>query len=82
MASGLPVVALRAGGPADLVQPGDTGYLAEPGDLDIFSNQILRLVQNEALRYQMGLTARVIAESRNWEAINRQISRILAEFAL
>ncbi len=82
MASGLPVVALRAGGPADLVQPGDTGYLAEPGDLDIFADQILKLVQDGALRRQMGVTARTIAESRSWEAINRQISRILAEFAL
>lgn len=82
MASGLPVVALRAGGPAGLVQPGETGYLAEPGDLDIFADQILKLIQDKALRHRLGLTARHIAEGRSWEAINRQISRILAEAAL
>ena len=82
MGSGLPVVALRAGGPADLVQPGETGFLAEPGDVDVFAEKVIKLVQDSLLRRRMAIKARRIAENRSWDAINQQISRILAEYAL
>ena len=82
MASGLPVVARREGGPADLVLPAETGYLADPPDLAAFCEYTLKLIENAALRSQMGETARKLAENRSWPAINQQISSILTEFAL
>lgn len=36
MASGIPVVGVRAGGVPDLIKEGENGYLVETGDMDAF----------------------------------------------
>jgi glycosyltransferase involved in cell wall biosynthesis len=79
MASGLPVIAQRQGGPADLVRPSVTGALVEPGDAEGFARQIVRLVEQPDLRARMGHTARAIAEKRGWDTVNAQIAHIMAE---
>jgi phosphatidylinositol alpha 1,6-mannosyltransferase len=79
MASGLPVVAQRKGGPADLVRPGVTGYLSDPGDTDGFARRIVDLVASADTRARMGYTARAIAEKRGWDAVNAQIAHFMAE---
>ncbi len=80
MASGLPVVARRQGGPADLVLPDETGYLAEPADSLEFASHTLKLIQDAEKRTALGQHARTLAEGRTWEAINHRITEILAEF--
>jgi glycosyltransferase involved in cell wall biosynthesis len=79
MASRLPVVAQRHGGPADLVRPSVTGALVEPGDVEGFARQIIRLVEQPDLRGRLGRTARAIAEKRTWDIVNAQIAHIMAE---
>jgi glycosyltransferase involved in cell wall biosynthesis len=70
MASGLPVVAVRAGGPADTVHPGETGYLVEPTDPpEAMSEALGRLVGDDAERRRMGVAARAYAEGQSWDAI-------------
>ncbi len=81
MASGLPVVARREGGPADIVLSDETGYLAEPNDVSAFADYTLKLIEDAALRHRMSQTARALAENRSWDGINQQIAEILAEFA-
>jgi glycosyltransferase involved in cell wall biosynthesis len=79
MASGLPVVAQRQGGPADLVRPSVTGTLVEPGDAEGFAREVVRLVEQPELRVRMGHTSRAIAEKRGWDTVNAQIAHIIAE---
>jgi glycosyltransferase involved in cell wall biosynthesis len=79
MASGLPVVARREGGPTDIVQPGLTGYLPDPNDLAAFVENTLELIQNEELRQRMSRAARTYAENRTWDAINYEITQIMAD---
>jgi len=79
MASGLPVIARREGGPADIVQPGITGYLPAPHDVTDFVNKTLLLIEDAELRAQMGQAANNFALTRSWDAINQQIAQILAE---
>ena len=79
MASGLPTVALRAGGPADLVVPGQTGTLVAPDDAPAFADAALRLIVDDLLRARMGRVARAVAEHRSWDAINLRIAQALAE---
>ena len=70
MASGLPVVALRCGGPGEIVRPGETGLLIEPGARPPeFAAAVLSLVDDARRREAMSAAARRYALSQTWEAI-------------
>ena len=69
MASGLPVVAARAGGALDLVSEGETGFLVPPGDAIGFQRCIARLAANPNQQRSMGLAGRQRAERRSWECV-------------
>lgn len=44
LACGLPVVAANAGGPAEYVRHGETGYLVEPDDAETFAERLSSLL--------------------------------------
>jgi len=64
MAVGRPVVATDEGGPREIVQDGITGYLVAPGDVDAFAQQVLALLDDEALRLRMGKAAADMVRQR------------------
>lgn len=70
MASGLPVIALRAGGVGDIVRPGDTGMLL-PADASprAFAASVMSLVDCERDRRRMSAAARSFALSQSWDEI-------------
>ncbi|MBI3511225.1 MAG: glycosyltransferase [Bacteroidetes bacterium] len=49
-----PVVSTRVGGVENIVDPGNTALLCEPGDEKKFAENLLTLVENEAERNRMG----------------------------
>jgi glycosyltransferase involved in cell wall biosynthesis len=61
MAAGLAVVATRVGSVPELVSPGRTGLLAEPGDTEGLARALLTLIENEVLRSHYGEEARRVA---------------------
>ncbi len=73
LASGVPVVAPRAGGPVDLVRHGENGYLYPPGDGPALRSLVARLVENAPLRWAMGARARGGVRDRSWHALNDQL---------
>lgn len=58
MACEVPVVASRVGGVPEVVTDGKTGFLSDVGDLEKMSGLAARLLQDEALRREMGRRAR------------------------
>ncbi len=58
MASGLPVVATRAGGNPELVKEDRTGWLFSPGDFRNLSELLLRFTDDANLRNEFGHAAR------------------------
>ncbi len=62
MACGLPAVAFDAGGMADAVHDGVTGYLVAQDDAAALSQRILCLLGDEGLRRGMGARARELIE--------------------
>ena len=58
LASGVPVVAPRSGGPIDVVHDGVAGFLYEPGDGDDLGGYVDRLARDPGFRRRMGIAAR------------------------
>jgi len=64
MASGLPVVSTRCGGPETAVVEGETGYLTSVGDAQALAQAIQRLVEDPDLRQRMGKAGRQRVERK------------------
>jgi glycosyltransferase involved in cell wall biosynthesis len=64
MASGLPVVSTRCGGPETAVIEGETGYLTPVGDAAALAQAMQRLLEDPTLRRRMGQVGRTVAEER------------------
>ncbi len=74
MASGLPVVAIRAGGPGDTVRDGETGFLIEPDQTPAdFAAKLILLADDATLRRKIAMNARTYALSQTWDAIMRDL---------
>lgn len=71
MASGLPVVAARAGGIPEMIEDGVTGYLAGTGSEAI--ERVGALLGSPEQRAMMGQRAREAASRRSWEESTRQL---------
>jgi glycosyltransferase involved in cell wall biosynthesis len=72
MASGLPVVAVAAGGVVDNLRDGRNGLAVAEGSLtrmtDDLTARMVELVRNPGLRQALALEARRTAETRSWQA--------------
>lgn len=73
LASGVPVVAPRAGGPLDLVEDGVSGLLYRPGDGEDLRRSIDHLAEDPVLRRTMGRAGRAAVQGRAWTAINERL---------
>ncbi|MFX0199070.1 MAG: glycosyltransferase [Candidatus Hodarchaeota archaeon] len=65
MAAGLPVVATNVGGNLELIAHGDSGLLVPPKDEHSIAEAIVRLLNDEPLRLNMGAAARSFAEQNH-----------------
>jgi glycosyltransferase involved in cell wall biosynthesis len=64
MASGLPVVSTRCGGPDTCVVEGETGYLIPVGDAEALAHRMQVLLEDRALGQWMGKAGRMLVEAR------------------
>ena len=65
-ASGIPVVAVDAGGPASLIRDGHTGLL-RPADFEPVAAAVVELAASPGLRHRFGADGRAAARERTWE---------------
>jgi spore coat protein SA len=78
MASGLPVVSTRAGGIPEIVVDRETGRLVSPGEVEGLAEALVELVQDEALRKEMGKRGRQRLMDRfSWDHTARALERVI-----
>ncbi len=75
LASGVPAVAPRAGGPIDVIDDGVAGFLYAPGDAAELTSYTKRLVDDPMLRLRMSRQARRSVEGRSWHSVNELLVR-------
>jgi phosphatidylinositol alpha 1,6-mannosyltransferase len=73
MASGLPVLAARAGGAIDLVNERAHGVLFTPGNASDLRSKAVELLESPVRRKDMGMAGRLAAESRSWNRVIDQL---------
>lgn len=79
MVCGVPVIATRVGGTAELIQDGETGWLVEPGDARGLATAILALLRDPPQRRRLAANARNRAERHiGWDAA---AAHLRAEYA-
>ena len=79
MACSLPVVCSAIRGNVDVVKDGDNGYLFKPSDVDTLSRQIALLMDNDALRQQMGAKNKEIVREFSLEAVTEELKAIYSK---
>ena len=69
MAEGAPAVVSDRGSLPEIVVEGKTGFVRDPDDPQAFAQAIVRLIEDESLREQMGAeAARHVQDKFRWEA--------------
>lgn len=66
-ACALPVIVSDVGGPRDLIDDGQDGYVTRANDADEVADRVRRLCEDSELRARMGAVARKKVESRDWQ---------------
>ncbi len=66
-ASGLPVVAVGEGGPASLIEHGETGLLAS-ADAGALADALVRVISSPLLASRLRTGALAAVRSRTWDA--------------
>jgi len=83
MALGKPIVASNIEGYASVISPGVDGLLVPPADKDKLAQALISLLNDEALRQEMGAKGRIKALEHSWERIARRVFayyvRVLSE---
>lgn len=74
MAAGVPVVASRSGGTPEIIEPGISGVLVEPGDAGTFATALAELLMDEQLR--MKLTEDALARCRGEFSFHHFVQRV------
>ena len=69
MASGIPVISTRSGGPDDIIADGVDGYLVDRDDAQALADRMTNLSSNHQRNIEMGIRARRSVEERYSEAV-------------
>lgn len=66
-ACGVSSVGSKGCGVEDAIKDGQTGFLVEQNNITKAAESVLKIIQNERLRQELGCQARTLAQSMSWE---------------
>lgn len=69
------VISTNVGGVADIILDGQTGYVTPPGDVAAFSDAMIRLVSDDALRAKLAAEGRIhVQDKYSYQRLVRDMS--------
>jgi glycosyltransferase involved in cell wall biosynthesis len=76
LAAGVPVVAEAVGQNREMIRHGETGWLVVPGDVDSFTEAVVRLLEDARLQERLGqAAAHDVRERFAWESLVETVER-------
>lgn len=82
MGTGLPAIAVDRFGPAEIVRPGETGWLVEPDDEEALAAALVEVVNDPAERARRGKAALADVLGRfAWPALTERLAAVFDEAA-
>lgn len=69
MGSGLPIVATTVPGSKELVKDGENGFVLPPRDSQALAQALITLINQRALREEMGRRSKKIAQGYTWDIV-------------
>jgi glycosyltransferase involved in cell wall biosynthesis len=81
MACGLPVIACRTHGPAEIVTDGRTGWLIPPDDQASLTDALVAAATNDQERLARGRRAHAESRHHGWPATIRRLTLLYNELA-
>jgi glycosyltransferase involved in cell wall biosynthesis len=76
LAAGVPVVADAVGQNRETIRHGETGWLVEPGDVEVFAEAVVRLLEDAPLRERLGsAAAHDVHKHFAWERLVKVVER-------
>lgn len=80
MAFAKPVIAAATGGPTDLIDDGENGFLVPPRDAEALAQSLDRLLRDDSLRAEMGRRgAERVRDKYRFEVFARALDQIIGE---
>jgi spore coat protein SA len=82
LASGVPVIATRTGGIADVVDDGVTGFLVEQRSAEQIAERLAALHGDRALLQELGRRGReTVCRRFSWETVSTAYARVFDELS-
>ena len=81
MAAGLPVVATRVGGNAELIEHERSGLLVAPGEVAPLRAALAALASDAALRKRLGRAGQQVATNHTWDEVGEKLRDCLKRTA-
>jgi D-inositol-3-phosphate glycosyltransferase len=81
-ACGTPVVAAAVGGLLTLVDHGHSGFLVEGRDPEVYAAYTAELLENDALAWEMGVTAAARSRRYTWSLAAARLRRLYADLTV
>ena len=78
-ALGVPCVAYDVGGLRDSIKDGETGLLAENGNVEALAEAIIRVLQDNEMRRQLGENALKYSKEFNWDKTATEFMKVLEQ---
>jgi glycosyltransferase involved in cell wall biosynthesis len=79
MAAGIPIVSSNLGGIPDIVKNGENGLLSKPHDVEMLAENLIKLLENDSLRAEMGKTGLKLVNNYTWDEVTTKTEKVYRE---